>query len=329
MTHARVRTGGCERDHRPAVRVTAQHDRPVDTVEHRAHVRRRLVQVRGGTGAVAVTGEVDGDGLDPRRVEERDDLLPAPRPVPRPVHEDDGGRHGAGAYAPAPGGWSASRAASRAARPRASARRVVGATSTPITTEIATTIQIDTPTNSATSTRTRNVTAVVDRPVHEQRAGRPRRERHALAGRRAHAVAFTSVILMFSRFANRRPFATGLVSTPIAAGAQRADRAPVAGDVRERVVAEEPHRVLVRHRVDLGVGRARTGELAVQLLGGAGPARVGVRVVDLDGDAVDADVAASFTPTGSEMKHSTTCSRKTSLGIFEPKSAPVHALCTR
>ncbi len=92
--------------------------------------------------------------------------------------------------------------------------------------------------------------------------------------------------------------ATRLDVPPDGLGAQRADRAPLARPDRERVVPEEAHRVLVRDRVDLRVGEVGRVELLHHPLGRVRPVRVGVRVVDLDGDAVHADVARELHADG-------------------------------
>src|SRR5207302_4662307 len=73
---------------------------------------------------------------------------------------------------------------------------------------------------------------------------------------------------------------------------QGAHRALLAGPVGEGVVAEDPHGVLVRHLVDLVVGHAR--QLLGHRLRRVRPRRVGVRVVALPRDVVDADGVAGL-----------------------------------
>ena len=56
-------------------------------------------------------------------------------------------------------------------------------------------------------------------------------------------------------------------------------------------MTEQARRVLVGHLADVVVGQP--GEALPEELLGVGPARVGVRVVDLHHDVVDADALAS------------------------------------
>src|SRR5262245_30848652 len=75
------------------------------------------------------------------------------------------------------------------------------------------------------------------------------------------------------------------------AGAEAADRRVLAREPRRgvRVVAEEAACVLPGDLVNLLVGQSRAGQLRMQQIGRVGPGAVGVRVVALPGDRVDAD----------------------------------------
>src|SRR5581483_9669359 len=74
--------------------------------------------------------------------------------------------------------------------------------------------------------------------------------------------------------------------------AQRTDARLVLRGVRERVPVEEPARVLPGDLVDLGVAHTGLLELAHRELGRLRPRRVGVRVVALPRDDVEADLVA-------------------------------------
>ena len=64
--------------------------------------------------------------------------------------------------------------------------------------------------------------------------------------------------------------------------------------MRERVPAEEPAGVLPRDLVDVGIVGARGVQLGQHLLGRVRPEAVGVRVVALPRDDVDADLMAQL-----------------------------------
>ena len=90
-----------------------------------------------------------------------------------------------------------------------------------------------------------------------------------------------------------------VVSTSVASAPERPDGGLVLGRVRERVPVEEPGCVLPGDLVDLVVGAAGVLQLLPGELGRLRPRRVGVRVVALPGDVVDADaVAQQQTRTG-------------------------------
>src|SRR6185369_17859418 len=76
--------------------------------------------------------------------------------------------------------------------------------------------------------------------------------------------------------------------------AQCGDVRLLAGRAGERIPAEEPAGVLPGDLVDVGIVGARGVELGQHLLGRIGPEAVGMRVVALPRDDVDADLVAQL-----------------------------------
>src|SRR5947199_2891397 len=77
-------------------------------------------------------------------------------------------------------------------------------------------------------------------------------------------------------------------------GPERPYRALLAWPEGVRVELVPAHGVLVAHLVDVAVGHVVLGAHLGELLGRPGPGRVGVRVVHLPADVVDADLVAQL-----------------------------------
>ena len=115
-------------------------------------------------------------------------------------------------------------------------------------------------------------------------------------------------------------------------GAQRADGALLLGAVRERVEAVPAHRVLVRDLVEVGVGdRVRARPSRSSSSGAFGPRRVGVRVVLLPADVVDADLVAQREPdrVGDEAREDVLAEHVGRHPVAEVLAGPQRGACRR
>jgi len=82
-----VRVGPRLGDDGATVGVTVQDNRSIDRFHDRPHPVGVTVEIEDRTWIVALTGQVDCDHLEARRVQTRHDAIPRPRPMRGAVHQ--------------------------------------------------------------------------------------------------------------------------------------------------------------------------------------------------------------------------------------------------